>query len=73
MESVMAQLSWGSGATHDLEVEAGRVVCPRRGSRDIEGCWTCPAYRGLSTGATERILCRPDFTMIPLRVWTRRP
>jgi predicted RNA-binding Zn-ribbon protein involved in translation (DUF1610 family) len=24
-----------------LAVEAGRVICPRRGSVDIERCWTC--------------------------------
>ena len=29
-----------------LSVEAGQVVCPRRGIVDIELCWACPAYDG---------------------------
>ena len=46
--------------SHDrtLPVEAGQVVCPRRGLIDIEVCWACPAYDGLSTGRFEGVVCR---------------
>jgi hypothetical protein len=40
-----------------LAVEAGRVICPRRGSVDIERCWTCRDYRGLTTGRIEGLRC----------------
>jgi hypothetical protein len=40
-----------------LAVEAGRVICPRRGSVDIERCWTCPEYRGLTTSRVEGLIC----------------
>ena len=41
-------------------IEAGQVVCPNRGVMDVEDCWVCPAYRGLSTGPTEGLVCAPD-------------
>ena len=40
-----------------LAVEEGQVVCPRRGIVDLELCWTCPAYQGLTTGSREGVLC----------------
>jgi hypothetical protein len=40
-----------------LAVEAGRVICPRRGSVDIERCWTCGEYRGLTSGRVEGLRC----------------
>ncbi len=40
-----------------LRVEAGEVVCPRRGLVDIEDCWICPDYRGLSDGRVESLMC----------------
>ena len=43
-------------------IEAGQVVCPNRGVMDVEDCWVCPAYRGLSTGPTEGLVCSPDRT-----------
>ena len=43
-------------------IEAGQVVCPNRGFMDVEDCWVCPAYRGLSTGSTEGLICSPDRT-----------
>ena len=43
-----------------LGIEAGQVVCPRRGIVDIEDCWTCPAYHGLSTGHIEGLVCATD-------------
>jgi hypothetical protein len=33
-----------------LAVEDGEVVCPRQGAVDLELCWVCPAYGGLSWG-----------------------
>ena len=40
-----------------LAVEAGRVICPRRGFVDIETCWRCPSYQGLSTEQFEGVVC----------------
>jgi len=40
-----------------LAVEDGQVVCPRRGVVDLEMCWVCPAYRGLTTGLREGVIC----------------
>jgi len=52
-----------------LAVEAGQVVCPRQGVVDLEWCWTCPAYRGLTTGARESVICgmQPAFLGIAAR------
>jgi len=52
-----------------LAVEAGQVVCPRRGVVDLEACWMCPAYRGLTTGAREGVICgtEPAFLSIAAR------
>ena len=44
-----------------LAVEAGEVVCPRRGIVDMERCWVCPAYGGLSTGRIEGVICTADL------------
>ena len=43
-----------------LTIEAGQVVCPRRGVVDLELCWMCPAYRGLSAGRVEGLVCGAD-------------
>ena len=40
-----------------LAVEAGQVVCPRRGIVDIEQCWVCPAHRGGAPGVADGLLC----------------
>jgi len=52
-----------------LGVEEGQVVCPRRGLVDIERCWVCPAFDGLSTGHYEGVVCRASLTPepVPLR------
>lgn len=42
-----------------LPVEVGRVMCPSRGSVDIERCFACGRYRGLLDGRSERLLCAP--------------
>ena len=48
-----------------LPVEAGQVVCPRRGIVDLERCWVCPAYVGLGTGHHEGVICRADTAGAP--------
>ena len=45
-------------------IEAGQVVCPHRGVVDVEDCWICPAYRGLSSGPSEGLLCAPERTIL---------
>jgi hypothetical protein len=52
-----------------LAVEAGQVVCPRQGVVDLESCWMCPAYGGLTTGAREGVICgtEPAFLSIAAR------
>jgi hypothetical protein len=40
-----------------LAVDDGQVVCPRRGIVDLSLCWGCPAYRGLTTGPREGVIC----------------
>jgi hypothetical protein len=52
-----------------LAVEGGQVVCPRRGIVDLEMCWDCPAYRGLTTGSREGVICgtEPVFLSIAAR------
>jgi hypothetical protein len=44
-----------------LAVEAGQVVCPRRGVADLESCWTCEAFDGLSMTRREGVVCRADL------------
>jgi len=45
-----------------LAVEAGQVMCPRQGAVEIEQCWSCPAYDGLSAGRYEGVICRSPTT-----------
>jgi len=40
-----------------LAVEDGEVVCPRQGVVDLELCWVCPAYGGLSGGRLQGVVC----------------
>ena len=47
-----------------LPVEAGQVVCPRLGVVDIERCWVCPAYDGLSAGRIEGVVCLANLTQL---------
>jgi hypothetical protein len=47
-----------------LAVEDGEVVCPRQGVVDLELCWVCPAYGGLSGGWAQGVIC----TMNPAEV-----
>ena len=54
--------------THDrvLAVDEGQVMCPRSGIVDIEGCWICPAYSGLSGGSIEGLVCSFEFGRTPI-------
>jgi hypothetical protein len=51
-----------------LTVEEGQVMCPRRGVVDIEDCWVCPAYRGLTGGQSEGLACSTKPMMLPFEV-----
>lgn len=52
-----------------LRVEAGQVVCPRRGIVDIEDCWICPEYRGLSDGQVESLICGVSNEWLASAIW----
>jgi hypothetical protein len=54
---------------HARRVEAGQVVCPRRGLVDIETCWTCRDYRGLSEGLVESVMCGLTEDALASAVW----
>jgi hypothetical protein len=56
-------------AERALRVEAGQVVCPRRGVVDIEACWTCPEYRGLTDGQSEHVVCGLSEESLASAVW----
>ena len=43
----------------------GHVVCPRRGIVDLTLCWGCPAYRGLTTGPREGVICGTEPVFLP--------
>ena len=45
-----------------LAVEAGQVVCPRRGIIDTELCFACSAFRGSAVSDPETIVCSPAMT-----------
>jgi hypothetical protein len=44
-----------------LPVEAGQVVCPRQGIVDLERCWACPDYEGLSGDRSEGVVCNANL------------
>ena len=48
-----------------LAVDAGEVVCPRQGIVDMESCWICPAYDGLSAGRIEGVVCTANLADLP--------
>jgi hypothetical protein len=52
-----------------LRVEAGQVVCPRRGLLDIEDCWSCPQYRGLADGQVESLICGVSNEWLASAIW----
>jgi hypothetical protein len=47
-----------------LTIEAGQVMCPRRGIVDLEECWACPAYLGMS-GWIEGLVCSTAPMVLP--------
>jgi len=47
-----------------LAVEDGQVACPREGLVDLERCWACPAYDGLSAGRIEGVVCRANLAEV---------
>jgi len=53
-----------------LGVEAGQVACPRQGIVDIERCWVCPEYRGLSAGHVEALICGLSAESLASAVWS---
>lgn len=42
-----------------LTVEAGEVVCPRRGITDVETCFICPSFRRLAGEEDGEVTCVP--------------
>jgi hypothetical protein len=54
-----------------LAVEGGQVRCPRRGAVDIEGCWVCPAYLGMSGGPMDGVVCSTKPVVMPLALGSR--
>lgn len=54
------------GRERVLAIEGGQVVCPRRGIVDLEMCWVCPAYRGLTTGQREGLICGTEPVFLPI-------
>jgi hypothetical protein len=56
-----------------LPVEAGKVICPRRGPIGVERCWVCPAYDGLSGSRREGVICRADPTDIDVDIRPMNP
>jgi hypothetical protein len=70
-ESEMRSFKGLHGASNErsLRVEAGQVVCPRRGGVDIEECWACPDYRGLGTGRVETLMCGMSTNSLATALW----
>lgn len=54
-----------------LAIEAGQVVCQRRGIVDIEDCWICPSYHGLSSGRIEGLICGAQGSALPQAIGSR--
>lgn len=52
-----------------LRIDRGQLVCPRRGVVDIEQCWGCRDYRGLSTGRVEAMVCGASPDAIASALW----
>jgi len=60
------RISKGRSQHRVLEVEAGQVVCPRQGIVDMQRCWACPAYDGLSAGRIEGVVCTANLAELTL-------
>lgn len=54
-----------SAAPDGLIVEDGRVICPVRGPRDVEGCFRCQSLvRANLQGSPPTIVCRSSGARI---------
>jgi hypothetical protein len=58
----MARSTLRRHATSAVEavIDSGRVVCPVRGVVELEDCWNCPAYLGLSDDRIPGVVCDPE-------------
>lgn len=41
-------------------IEAGRVACSVRGFVELEDCWNCSAYLGMSDDRIQGVVCDPE-------------
>ena len=57
------------GYERALRIDRGQLVCPRRGVVDVERCWTCPDYRGLSSGRVEAMVCGASPDALASALW----
>jgi len=48
----------GHSADNVIAVESGQVMCLRQGIVDIERCWMCPTYGGMSEAHDEGVVCK---------------
>ena len=55
-----------ANADRILAVEAGQVVCPRQGIVDLERCWICADYDGLSGGRVEGVVCNANLEEVAI-------
>ena len=56
-----------SMAKRKLNVDEGRVNCPRRGDIDVEICYSCPDLRDIRLeGALEALTCRARAEAVTL-------
>ena len=44
-------------------------MCPRRGSVDIQECWVCREYRGMSDGHVESLICGLSDEAVESGLW----
>lgn len=71
MKLTLSRSSGRPSSQRVLAVEGGQVLCPRRGVVDIEGCWVCPAYQGMSGGPMGGVLCSTKPVVMPLSLGSR--
>jgi hypothetical protein len=64
MKLILSRLAGRPSHQRVLAVEGGQVLCPRRGVVDIEGCWVCPAYQGMS-GPMDSVVCSTKPVVMP--------
>jgi len=52
-----------------LRVERGRVMCPRCGPVDIDRCWVCREYQGMTEGSVESVVCGLSEDAVASGLW----